>query len=280
MPLYFKRPVDNSAGSTVNASISLFPQQPPTNSELSEVNDNVLRQTFPLELAEERERVAIVVPYRNRKEHLLRFLTRMLLFLGKQRKQYVIMVTEQAGNQTFNRAKLFNVAVKEVRKSAPGDRLHGIDCFIFHDVDKVPSSPYTVYECGKNVRQLATAFRSESGTKWLYERFLGAVTAFSWDHLEKINGASNIFFGWGGEDDDLSMRLRLNNITVDHPSKSDGIFEEFDPSHPRDKNSDRVFLISEKNVTSRWRNDGIKQTRYTLLNRIDYNLFVWILVAI
>ncbi|BHF79107.1 Beta-1,4-galactosyltransferase 3 [Sparganum proliferum] len=42
----------------------------------------------------------------------------MLLFLGKQRKQYVIMVTEQAGNQSFNRAKLFNVAVKETASSS------------------------------------------------------------------------------------------------------------------------------------------------------------------
>ncbi|KAL7056296.1 hypothetical protein AAHC03_020621 [Spirometra sp. Aus1] len=280
MSFYLQRPVEHSAGRTANTDISFYPQQPPTNSELREVNDKVLRQTSPLELAKESDKVAIIVPYRNRKEHLLRFLTRMLPFLSKQRKQYVIIVTEQAGNQSFNRAKLFNVAVKEIRKSAPGDRLHEIDCFIFHDVDKVPTSPSTVYECGKNVRQLTTAFRSESGTKWLYSGFLGAVTAFSWDHLEKINGASNIFYGCGGEDDELFIRLRLNNISVDRPSKIDGIFEEFDPSHPRDMNADRVFLIAEKNVTSRWISDGIKQTRYKLLSRIDYDLFVWILVSI
>nr|VZI43267.1 unnamed protein product [Spirometra erinaceieuropaei] len=115
-------------------------------------------------------------------------------------------LTQQAGHQAFNRAKLFNVAVKEIRKSAPGDRLHGIDCFIFHDVDKVPTSSSTVYECGQNVRQLATAFRSDNGTRWLYRGFLGAATALSWDHVEKINGASNIFYGWGGEDDDLAIR--------------------------------------------------------------------------
>ncbi|BHF79082.1 Beta-1,4-galactosyltransferase 3 [Sparganum proliferum] len=115
--------------------------------------------------------------------------------------------------------------------------------------------------------------------RW-YRRFLGAVTALSWEHVNKINGASNIFYGWGGEDDDLAIRLRLNNITVDRPSSIDGIFEEFDFRHPRDKNRKRYTLIAEKNVASRWKNDGINQTRYQLLSRIDYDLFIWILVSV
>ncbi|KAL7056668.1 hypothetical protein AAHC03_020618 [Spirometra sp. Aus1] len=204
----------------------------------------------------------------------------MLPFLGNQRKQYVIIVTEQAGNQSFNRAKLFNIAVKEIRKGAPDDRLHGINCFIFHDVDKVPTSPFTAYECGENVKQLTTAFRSEGGTRWVYDGFLGAATAMSWKHFEKINGFSNIFFGWGGGDDELALRLQLNNITVDRTSNADGIFDEFDANHPRDMNPDRNKLISEDKVTSRWRNDGINQTRYDLLSRIGYDLFVWILVSL
>ncbi|KAL7056675.1 hypothetical protein AAHC03_020615 [Spirometra sp. Aus1] len=280
MSLHLKRQLENPTGGVVNNSISFRPQLPAYNSELSEVNDQVLRQTSRAMLTHESEKVAIIVPYRNRKAHLSKFLTRMLPFLRTQKRQYVIVITEQAGNQSFNRAKLFNVAVKEIRKSVSGDRLHGIDCFIFHDVDKVPVSLSTVYECGKNVRQLTNAFRSETGTKWLYKEFLGAVTALSWEHLEKINGASNIFYGWGGEDDDLAIRLRLNNIGVDRPAYFDGIFDEFDSNHSREKNPGRFKLISEENVASRWREDGIAQTRYELLSRIDYELFVWILVSV
>ncbi|BHF77866.1 hypothetical protein SprV_0602097600 [Sparganum proliferum] len=271
---------ENPTGGVVNSSSSLHPQPPSYNSELSEVNDDVLRQTSRSTVTHEGDKVAIIVPYRNRKAHLSKFLTRMLPFLSTQKGQYVIIITEQAGNRSFNRAKLFNVAVKEIRKSVSGDRLHGIDCFILHDVDKVPISLSTLYECGKNVRQLATAFRSETGTRWLYAGFLGAVTALSWDHLEKINGASNIFYGWGGEDDDLAIRLRLNNIEVDRSSNPDGIFDEFDPSHPREKNAERFSLTTVENVASRWREDGITQTRYELLSRIDYELFVWILVSV
>nr|VZI46654.1 unnamed protein product [Spirometra erinaceieuropaei] len=199
---------------------------------------------------------------------------------AKQKKEYTIIIIEQAGNQSFNRAKLFNAAVREIKESRPSDPLHGINCYILHDVDKVPTSSSTVYECGQHVKQLATAFRSVTGTRWLYESFLGAVTALTWEHIERINGASNIFYGWGGEDDDLSLRLQLNNITVDRAAGSNGIFFEFDANHQRDKNSDRDKLTTLENVASRWQKDGIKQTRYNLLSRLDYDFFIWILVSI
>ena len=32
--------------------------------------------------------------------------------------------------------------------------------------------------------------------------------------MEKINGFSNEFYGWGGEDDDLYTRLKNSNITL------------------------------------------------------------------
>ncbi|KAL7056292.1 hypothetical protein AAHC03_020622 [Spirometra sp. Aus1] len=162
MYFYLEKPLDSPTSNVVNTSISSKPQQTSYNSELSEVNGDVLRQEIsPSVLTLEGDKVAIIVPYRNGKEHLFQFRTRMLPLLRKQTKQYVLILTEQAGNQSFNRAKLFNISVKKIRKSAPGDRLHGIDCFIFHDVDKVPTSPSTASECGQNVRQLATAFRSK-----------------------------------------------------------------------------------------------------------------------
>ncbi|VDN13415.1 unnamed protein product [Dibothriocephalus latus] len=224
--------------------------------------------------------VAIVVPYRNRSVDLRRFLTHMLPFLSTQKSQCVILVVEQAGNGSFNRAELFNVAVREIRKSFSGDRLFGIECFILHDVDKVPTSPSVVYDCGQNVRQLVNIFCTGKQVTRLYSSFLGGVTAFSWRHIETINGASNLFYGWGGEDDELAVRLQLNNIEVDRPSGTMGVFAEFDRNHPRDRNPKRKELLKPKSVASRWRNDGINQTRYQLLDRRDYEQFVWILAAI
>jgi N-terminal domain of galactosyltransferase len=35
------------------------------------------------------------------------------------------------------------------------------------------------------------------------------------NHMKKVNGWSNQFWGWGGEDDDMSLRLRLIYLFID-----------------------------------------------------------------
>jgi hypothetical protein len=41
-----------------------------------------------------------------------------------------------------------------------------------------------------------------------YEGYAGGVLTVSRDQYEAINGFSNEFWGWGGEDDDLTNRLK------------------------------------------------------------------------
>ena len=40
-----------------------------------------------------------------------------------------------------------------------------------------------------------------------YESIFGGVSALTVEQFKKINGFSNDYWGWGGEDDDLSTRL-------------------------------------------------------------------------
>lgn len=87
------------------------------------------------------DRVAIVIPYRDRVEHLPIFLKNIHPFLMKQQIEYGIFIIEQISGGQFNRAALMNVGFLEAQK------LHRWDCYIFHDVDLIPLDDRNLYRC-------------------------------------------------------------------------------------------------------------------------------------
>ena len=72
------------------------------------------------------QRVAILVPYRNREMHLVFFTNRIHQMLRRQKIAYQIFVTEQEGEEPFNKGRLYNIAFIEALK------IQQFDCFIFH----------------------------------------------------------------------------------------------------------------------------------------------------
>ena len=48
--------------------------------------------------------------------------------------------------------------------------------------------------------------------KLIYPEYAGGVLALPRQTLQQINGYSNRFYGWGGEDDDLWARLERHNV--------------------------------------------------------------------
>lgn len=47
-----------------------------------------------------------------------------------------------------------------------------------------------------------------------YKSLVGGVTAIRTDQYTQVNGFSNQFLGWGGEDDDFALRLIANNLSI------------------------------------------------------------------
>ena len=54
-------------------------------------------------------KLAIIVPYRDREEHLARFVPHMDKFLSDKEIDYKIFVVEQGNDRPFNRGWLINV---------------------------------------------------------------------------------------------------------------------------------------------------------------------------
>jgi predicted glycosyltransferase involved in capsule biosynthesis len=48
----------------------------------------------------------------------------------------------------------------------------------------------------------------------MYPSLFGGVVAFNKKHFEAVNGFSNKFWGWGGEDDDMWNRVKGKGLSV------------------------------------------------------------------
>lgn len=98
-----------------------------------------------------KDRVAIVIPYRDRANHLPVFLKNIHPFLMKQQIEYGIFIVEQITDGLFNRAALMNVGFIEALK------LNDWDCFIFHDIDLIPMDDRNLYTCPDQPRHMSVA---------------------------------------------------------------------------------------------------------------------------
>ena len=118
-----------------------------------------------------RPKFLIIIPYRNRIGDLMAFLMYILPYFRYQGVQMDVLIAEQNGTAPFNRAKLFNAAIREVdrannisQSNGHLDRLAGITCFSFHDVDKLPDNPDVPYYCSSGPQQLMRFRQFEGGS--------------------------------------------------------------------------------------------------------------------
>jgi hypothetical protein len=143
-------------------------------------------------------KLAVIVPYRNRREQLELFTKSITDYLIGKNIQFHLIVVEQKDNKPFNRGKLLNIGFKRA--------VHfGCDYVVFHDIDMLPVD--VDYSFSTKVLHLATNFISdEDYDKQNFDSYFGGVTMFPVSEFEKINGYSNEYWGWGFEDDDLLRR--------------------------------------------------------------------------
>ncbi|RWS21609.1 beta-1:4-N-acetylgalactosaminyltransferase bre-4-like protein [Leptotrombidium deliense] len=155
------------------------------------------------------ETVAIVIPVRGREMHLKIFLRYMHPFLMKQQIEYGIYVIEQTDDgKLFNKGRLLNVGYVEALKE------YNYSCFIFHDVDLIPESDNKPpYKCGPQPIHLAASVNTLN-YKLMYESLIGGVLALTKQQVQKVNGFSNAYWGWGAEDDDLYNRLTSKGYNI------------------------------------------------------------------
>ncbi|TDH05842.1 hypothetical protein EPR50_G00126790 [Perca flavescens] len=220
-----------------------------------------------------RWKVAIIIPFRHRENHLKYWLHYLHPILRRQKIDYGIYIINQLGEDTFNRAKLLNVGYTEALKDAE------YDCFIFSDVDLIPMDDRNLYHCYDQPRHFAIAM-DKFGFRLPYAGYFGGVSGLSKKQFLKINGFPNEYWGWGGEDDDIYNRITLNGMKVSRPDVRIGRYRMI--KHERDKhnepNPQRFNKI--QNTKNTMKKDGISSLTYRLVQVKKYPLYTNISVEI
>lgn len=204
-----------------------------------------------------RHRVAIVIPYRNREEHLKTLVRNLHPFLQRQQLDYGIYVIDQALPGRFNRAMLMNIGFVEAMKR------HDYQCAVFHDVDLIPEDDRNIYSCPQQPRHLSASI-DKFNYKLPYAGIYGGVSAINKKQFHELNGFSNLYFGWGGEDDDMAKRLSAKGYRITRYPMEIARYKMI--QHSREKlnevNPKRFELL--RTTTSRQPWDGLNSLKYTV----------------
>ncbi|XP_062985109.1 beta-1,4-galactosyltransferase 1 [Elgaria multicarinata webbii] len=219
------------------------------------------------------QKVAIIIPFRNRDEHLKYWLYYLHPILQRQQLDYGIYVINQGGEETFNRAKLLNIGFTEALKE------YDYDCFVFSDVDLIPMDDRNIYKCYSQPRHLSVSM-DKFGFRLPYNQYFGGVSALSKEQFQKINGFPNNYWGWGGEDDDIYNRLVFKGMGISRPDASIGKCRMI--RHSRDNknepNPQRFNKIAHTRETMK--SDGLNTLTYTVVKTDKFRLYTKITVDI
>lgn len=205
-------------------------------------------------------KLAIIVPYRNREEHLKQFVPYMTKFLSSNIScPFDIVVVEQANQEKFNRGTLINIGFDLTKEDST--------YIAPHDVDLLPES--SDYSVPQNPTHLA-AYRSQSNYNLEYEGFFGGVNLFLNEHFKLVNGFSNVYCGYGAEDDDLRRRCALCNLPIERRfgryTSLHHTYEQVDPSDV-EKNKNYYYGLLHSGIHAAY-NSG----KHDGLNNLDYKV--------
>lgn len=162
-------------------------------------------------------------------------------------KHDIFIIEQSKDNQKFNIGKLKNIGF---------DIAKNYDNYIFTDIDMIPNQDLTYYysinfNCICSLAYKGT--RYESINNKTDKIFLGGVIGVNKNDFIKINGYPNNFWGWGGEDDALIIRIYNEKLNICYPKKGKVIDTEV-------INKKKILMKNKMKILKN--NDNIEKLKY------------------
>ena len=154
----------------------------------------------------------VIIPYRDtgngRAEQLARLLERLPSILEPDSRVYI---AEQVDSKLFNRGLMLNLGVRAAFADGRGNKL------VLHDVDLLPSPEMRLLYARSFANPVHLA------GQWIgrYDcdpNYSGGVLGLSGRSFIDANGFPNSYYGWGGEDEAFSWRLRKIGLKPRRPN--------------------------------------------------------------
>jgi hypothetical protein len=159
---------------------------------------NLLARRVPQALCFNAEcRLTVIVPFRDREQHLQQLIPPLTSVLAQQRLAHKVLIVEQLPGELFNRGRLLNIGMHHAAGYS--------DYYCLHDVDAVPMT--ADYRCPSQPLRLVHKFLDSSGERCLPSHYFSGAVSICKEQAFAANGFSNDYWGWGKEDDDFYFRL-------------------------------------------------------------------------
>jgi hypothetical protein len=230
------------------------------------------------------ERLGIVIPYRNRSDHLFQIVPHLARYFSRHQVEneipVQIAVIEQPAGLPFNRGLLCNIGFKIL--------CDAVDYVCFHDVDylpmwadyRSPELPTMIIWYGFESRPINPT-RPKARIVHNLEGSFSAVVLFQNVQFQRVNGFSTSYWGWGFEDTDMQMRMKQVGYTFQHRKGTftalDHINEGFfDLQKPTPANTRNHELLNSRWTAERpkydWEKEGLATTEFGIGKRSPIRL--------
>lgn len=216
--------------------------------------------------------VSFIIPNRGG-THLQDVIDNINMIFNEYEKEIIIIT--QCDDELFKKGQLYNIGIKKSCGKwvvmCDNDIINFEKIDLFGEYKKNGCKPYLGFTYITQIEILGEN-NYKRGEKKLNKIGAGAFLFGNKNDFLKVNGFSNLYKGWGCEDNEISCRLCNNNKT--NPTLKHLPRELGHITHPKRRDDDifkQNLNIFYNRKNRKIENDGIKQTTFDVISDIVTN---------